>query len=424
MGGPWYDWVCWVLGMPLVLAGLWFLWRSYRDPGRRLRRCPQCWYDMRGLAGFICPECGRDAVEERNLHRRRRRAGLTWAGLALILGGYLTGTAPTIRRVGETGLVPTTALLLIARPPDNPIEFPNFNVGTSRFPGAGPTRADRWFRELQRRVSMGAVPQWQLSLLYQRDLDRVILCRDRWPAGEPMCIRLGAGWFGAPARPRLLRVTPRLPDAKPIEQQVFFTGAIPGATSWQGIQRHDQPYTLPPLPAGTTRITFDVEVLEFGGTEPTTVFKGTVTKPVHAAATMHEVIKPIESETITAIIRERLRVSLGNSPEPYVHASLDNIAGLQGVTTGILLEFFHGDEHVASAHVRPATWTPMTGAATLYGDIPRVITSLDDPAWRVRVSGHAPSAIRDFQGTAYWVGSFEKNLSDLLYSYTDFSGKP
>ena len=57
----------------LALGGFTLLfWSLFRDRGRRKRRCPKCWYDMAGVPGLTCPECGRTS-KEKHLHRSRRR---------------------------------------------------------------------------------------------------------------------------------------------------------------------------------------------------------------------------------------------------------------------------------------------------------------------------------------------------------------
>lgn len=54
------DWLCTLAGWTLTGAGLlMLLWALFRDRSRGRRRCPRCWYDMAGVPGLQCPECGR-----------------------------------------------------------------------------------------------------------------------------------------------------------------------------------------------------------------------------------------------------------------------------------------------------------------------------------------------------------------------------
>ena len=70
----------------LALCGLiGILFALFFDTSRGRRRCPRCWYDMRGTTGLRCPECGHEARTEQDLLRTRRRLGLAAFSLALVL---------------------------------------------------------------------------------------------------------------------------------------------------------------------------------------------------------------------------------------------------------------------------------------------------------------------------------------------------
>jgi hypothetical protein len=52
--GTWLDqpWVAWVLAGLLLVGGGWlFAWALFWDRSRGRRRCPKCWYDLRGTQG-------------------------------------------------------------------------------------------------------------------------------------------------------------------------------------------------------------------------------------------------------------------------------------------------------------------------------------------------------------------------------------
>ena len=71
------------------LLGDRFRTRADRRTGT-LRRCPECWYDLRAVAGLRCPECGHEAKGEQRLTRTRshwRYAAL--AVLVVLLGAGL-----------------------------------------------------------------------------------------------------------------------------------------------------------------------------------------------------------------------------------------------------------------------------------------------------------------------------------------------
>src|SRR5690242_19963936 len=83
--GAW-DWTTAALGWGgWVVAGLAFAvlaWSVWGDRSRGRRRCPRCWYDMAGVSGLVCPECGGRAARERSLLRTRRR--WRWAAAAMV----------------------------------------------------------------------------------------------------------------------------------------------------------------------------------------------------------------------------------------------------------------------------------------------------------------------------------------------------
>src|SRR5262249_38720196 len=93
-------------------AGVAVIARSlFRDSGRGKRRCPRCWYDMAGLDGLTCPECGRAARSERSLGRTRRRWRRAAAGLLVLCLGLAALATPWAVRHATVQTAPTTALL-------------------------------------------------------------------------------------------------------------------------------------------------------------------------------------------------------------------------------------------------------------------------------------------------------------------------
>ncbi|MCG3122876.1 MAG: hypothetical protein GIKADHBN_01280 [Phycisphaerales bacterium] len=93
-----------VAGMVLAVG-----WWYDRSAGRR--RCPSCWYDMVGVPGLQCPECGKAAGSERRLGRTRRHRGLILAGMVLIAAVYPLFKWKEVRKTGGFALVPTTLLI-------------------------------------------------------------------------------------------------------------------------------------------------------------------------------------------------------------------------------------------------------------------------------------------------------------------------
>lgn len=89
-------------------------WSLFRDRARGRRRCPKCWYDMAGVPGLVCPECGRDGTQEKGLLKTRRRWRFAGIGALIAIAGSAALCTPTVRGYGARGLIPTPALMLLA----------------------------------------------------------------------------------------------------------------------------------------------------------------------------------------------------------------------------------------------------------------------------------------------------------------------
>lgn len=104
------DWLYTLAGWTIAGAGLLLLlWALFRDRSRGRRRCPRCWYDMAGVPGLICPECGKIASKERQLFRTHRRRGCALIGLAGFVIGACGVLGPAVWR-NRWDSLPTWAL--------------------------------------------------------------------------------------------------------------------------------------------------------------------------------------------------------------------------------------------------------------------------------------------------------------------------
>src|SRR5688572_6406393 len=104
-------------GSLLALAGVTlFIWAVWWDRSRGRRRCPRCWYDLGGVSGVVCPECGRTARSERRLTRTRRRWKWAAAAAAIAFGGFAATRVPVVRQRGWTAALPATALRVVMAP--------------------------------------------------------------------------------------------------------------------------------------------------------------------------------------------------------------------------------------------------------------------------------------------------------------------
>ncbi len=100
-------WGFWLLAAVLGLVAFRLLYVGMlRDNPKGKRRCGKCWYDMTGVPGLTCPECGRRHEAEQALQRRRRRRPITAAAISLLLLAFAVSWTPRIAERGIVGSVP------------------------------------------------------------------------------------------------------------------------------------------------------------------------------------------------------------------------------------------------------------------------------------------------------------------------------
>jgi hypothetical protein len=104
--------VLWIAGVTLALVGLTVAaWAMFGDRSRA-RRCRGCWYEMEGVPGLRCPECGRKAKDEAVLTRRRRRWRLSGVGVLIVsIGSGLVHYGTAQRPNGWWSIAPNFMLV-------------------------------------------------------------------------------------------------------------------------------------------------------------------------------------------------------------------------------------------------------------------------------------------------------------------------
>ncbi len=158
--------------MAAVMAILFFafvalaIWARLGDNRTKLRRCSRCWYDMGSVSGLRCPECGRTARTEAQLHRSKPRTRWVWAscvGLVLIAGWGLV----RLPKGGWASVMPrpvVAAALALAAPGPAPAS----QAGGIALPtptAAFRSSASRWERLVWRRQVSEALQVWTDAVL-------------------------------------------------------------------------------------------------------------------------------------------------------------------------------------------------------------------------------------------------------------------
>ena len=181
-------WPAWLTAGLLMAIGGWLcFWALFGDRARGRRRCPKCWYDLRGTPGLRCSECGHAARGERQLLRSRRH-WLTAALGGLILAIALAvGVGPSVKQYGWYSLLPNWALLRLAPPAGVEMQIRLTSpLGAAQSPLL--TEIDR--RDL---ADLLSPRQWQ----YVVENKEIVRTRNAWPIEVPLavCMRMPL-WLG------------------------------------------------------------------------------------------------------------------------------------------------------------------------------------------------------------------------------------
>lgn len=100
----------WVMGVG-VTVGVWGVAvHAWRGESRLARRC-RCGYDMTGVNGLKCPECGREARSERALRPFNVRRWALWCGGVVVCLGLLLPTGMSVAQRGLAAALPDRTLL-------------------------------------------------------------------------------------------------------------------------------------------------------------------------------------------------------------------------------------------------------------------------------------------------------------------------
>ena len=401
------DWPLISLGAILGGAGLLLLARGlFRDPGAGVRRCPRCWYEMVGVPGCVCPECGREAATERGLFKRRRSWRLAMLGFVLVLSGTIMAT-PGLRRDGLFGLVPFRALVAMLPPlgPNDAVLL--FNSPSQRTPAWTP--AD----EISRRIARdGLTSDYLKALMKQKG---VLVVRDRYDAGAPIWIEFRRPfWLDLSTTVRVSMVGSDWAPLHLGEGEFDSFGGMPSTvcTGEIGIAP-DVGEEVEIEVSATRRYSTGGEVCA-RMTLPVRIVKPAVVRPVPSPLIERYIdahLFPGAGATVWDKDRHVLLVFLlleHANDEPETKAA-----------AGVLVELLRDGAPVGSGRLllsRGLTSADLADRAEIdlapdvYGQLMATRTS---PRWSVRISGDAQASARDMTATRFWAWSRELPLSSL-----------
>ena len=245
-----------VLGVVIALIA--FLCDTVRLRGRRVLRCPRCWYSMADAPSMTCPECGRTARTSRHLTRFRYRWRTTLLGLLIAATG-VTGFVVVLRLTPASVSRLPSWLLVRMVDPNPPLPGPNRSGQGAMSPPMSQALAD----EMWHRYQLGRLSRAHRALSAQRQFATrppiSITARSTWPADLPLRVH-PTGDFSGPL-PRVCMIEPQFAGGEDITLDDSGWGTI----------GHSRNFVVPadgmvlgPMPADVDEIVCVVRLLEAG----------------------------------------------------------------------------------------------------------------------------------------------------------------
>jgi hypothetical protein len=422
-------WIWWLGGGVLALAGLALLWWSlFRDRARGRRRCPRCWYDMGGVPGLVCPECGGDAKRERRLGKVRRRWRIAATGVLMLIVAVVMLSYPRCRQSGVLSLVPTDILLFFNPAPGHEYRWD---------PNIGDSRLDPVAAELMRRIEQGRLSRRHWNRLMQDE--GLFLVRPSWPAAETLTIGVALPcWVGAEVAPKLMGVNPG-----ELRMRVMIDGweedAVDLAVNNDSFgPRAFRMIEFPDWFLDGERVDLSAalyvraydDVLDERIGLP--LWRGSIPVAPKLVGEIGEAITPCRDTELNRVVAEmmRLEITCRELPGDRRHFSASIVLDesvtprLVDLAVGVHVEIRRGDEQVAQFAGTVLPWNldlRGTTARMLRSDLPELTDRLSPlPAeeelnqWVVRITGDRAAALRDVDKSRCWIGEFERPLREVM----------
>lgn len=399
MPGP--DWLYLLTAGLLALAGAPLLyWSLFHDRPRGKRRCPRCWYDMAGVPGLTCPECGRMVRSEGKLIKTRRRWGRAVLGAILVANAAITSLVPQARREGTWSVVPTTFVL--------GLEW----LTNDRIPGLVETRERRFA------ASFDSLWDWQRRELLRRSLRRYV--PRSWPEGWPLRAAFASAELPIDDPQRQFFVQVQRPADWSDRERRF--GVYDPDTAHAHLISYELPWWDGTWAFRGTQQDRDLPLLVTIFHRGTPEWTTTLRFPVDRTQHLDQIITPIRDPALDRAVRDGLAprfIILRTSGQRCMVLTRVSDPVCNGITLGINVEVRSHDQVVATARAwmkggqghpdGPLDPIVLDGGAALV--LPE---NLDDPAWTIRIRGDGEMALRDFTATKYWAGEFTLPLKDVL----------
>lgn len=449
----------------LGLSGLGVVvWALFSDRARGRRRCPRCWYDLKGVPGEVpelkCPECGHAVRRERALGRTRRKWRVAAAAVVVLLvPAYLAANGPRIVKQGWRGAVPTLALIAYVETfGDEPDITKSFAAGRGGvpamtfksflvMPGAAP-RVRTLSEELQRRCEDGellllernligagsvlmyvgrseraspprrmrawhkAAIEWGLVPIYQKNwvervwLRRAVTVPERWLRGEPVRV------IKDPHDPWRLRWGTRTIRVLPEWVENFDRDAMP-----KGELRGDgsMVWTLPPCPANKVAdVTFELAEATFlvSGT-PFLPMRVTIDGPRVWVDSCEALAEQVPSAGVEAAMAEGVFVgAVTASPDPALKVEVFRFRTLcaEGLAVGATAELLHDGKPVGRAKFQIDPLAMASLDLPFDGD-PALRAAWPTGHWQLRIKSDACAVLMLPGAKRCWKGELVTELT-------------
>lgn len=404
-------------GWMLAIGGVLFaLYALFWDRPRGRRRCPKCWYDMAGVPGLVCPECGREAKGERQLFRMRQRRKLAVVVvLATALPAYVLIHVEEWRQHGWPALAPSSVLVLWRFQ----IEDHSFErVPAIRYLMTGFAQPrGRLSGELFRRYRDRSLRGWQQRLVARSDPqfgsdDWVgqLYARPRWPDDLPVSIWVYPSLYQG-GHERKLVVTPLFGQRSAQKLEVQDAGG-------PDIRFAERVVLGAPAPGESLRIR--LELFERGrDNRMVRLWSETMTLPTAVGGNAEEILEGFDEPTGFNLTLRLFPVDVIRDIDPeqrwYLVLRASRIP--EDVTAGVRIEFYDGMD------TAPVAWAKhlVCGSVnvrwhtTIDGNVDRLLDAArqSDSAWRVRIIGDANIALQDAKAKRYWSGEIEVPLPEV-----------